>query len=68
MDARRRASLYAGSQSIGVRASALREVDCKMKTTGELRRLNITYSMAPPDMVPLHAEDVTEKHRQRCRA
>jgi PAS domain S-box-containing protein len=40
-----------------------REVDRQMKTTGELRRLNMTYSMVPPDMVLLHVEDVTEKQR-----
>jgi PAS domain S-box-containing protein len=40
-----------------------REVVRKMVTTGETRRLIVTYAMAPPDMVLLHTEDVTEKHR-----
>ncbi|MDB4960995.1 MAG: domain S-box protein [Myxococcales bacterium] len=39
------------------------EMDHKMKTTGESRRLHVTFSSAPPDMVLLHAEDVTEKRR-----
>jgi PAS domain S-box-containing protein len=40
-----------------------REVERLMKTTGDLSRLSLTYGVAPPDMVIVHAEDVTERRK-----
>jgi PAS domain S-box-containing protein len=40
-----------------------REMDRTMRTTGETRRLVLTYAAAPPDLVLVHTEDVTERRR-----
>jgi PAS domain S-box-containing protein len=40
-----------------------REMDRTMRTTGETRRLALTYAAAPPDLVLVHTEDVTERRR-----
>ncbi len=40
-----------------------REMDRTMRTTGETRRLVLTYAAAPPDLVLLHTEDVTERRK-----
>jgi signal transduction histidine kinase/ActR/RegA family two-component response regulator len=40
-----------------------RELDWTMRTTGEVRRMIVTYAAAPPDMVIVHGEDVTERQK-----
>ena len=40
-----------------------REMDHTLRSTGEHRRLFVTYSAAPPDLVIAHAEDVTERSK-----
>jgi signal transduction histidine kinase/ActR/RegA family two-component response regulator len=40
-----------------------REMDWTMRTTGEVRRMIVTYAAAPPDMVIVHGEDVTERQK-----
>ncbi|MDB4946967.1 MAG: Blue-light-activated protein [Labilithrix sp.] len=38
-----------------------REMDHTLRSTGQRRRLCVTYSAAPPDLVIAHTEDVTER-------
>jgi PAS domain S-box-containing protein len=38
-----------------------REMDWTLKSTGEKKRLFVTYASAPPDLVIVHSEDVTER-------
>jgi signal transduction histidine kinase/ActR/RegA family two-component response regulator len=40
-----------------------REMDWTLRTTGEVRRMVVTYAAAPPDMVIVHGEDVTERQK-----
>ncbi len=40
-----------------------REMDRKLKSTGETRRLFVTYASAPPDLVIVHTEDITDRTR-----
>jgi signal transduction histidine kinase/ActR/RegA family two-component response regulator len=40
-----------------------REMDWTLRTTGEVRRMIVTYAAAPPDMVIVHGEDVTERQK-----
>ena len=40
-----------------------REMDWTLRTTGELRRMIVTCAAAPPDMVIVHGEDVTEHQK-----
>jgi signal transduction histidine kinase/CheY-like chemotaxis protein len=40
-----------------------REMDWKLRTTGETRRMIVTYAAAPPDLVIVHGEDVTEHQK-----
>ncbi len=40
-----------------------RELDWRMSLTGVVKQLAITYVFAPPDVVMLHVEDVTERRR-----
>jgi len=40
-----------------------REMDWTLRTTGEVRRMIVTYAAAPPDMVIVHGEDVTEQQK-----
>ena len=42
-------------------ATIQREMDRTLKSTGEKRRLFVTYAAAPPDLVIVHTEDVTER-------
>jgi two-component system cell cycle sensor histidine kinase/response regulator CckA len=38
-----------------------REMDWTLRSTGDKRRLSVTYAPAPPDLVIVHTEDVTER-------
>ncbi|MDB4933547.1 MAG: Blue-light-activated protein [Labilithrix sp.] len=38
-----------------------RELDRELKSTGETRRLLVTYAAAPPDLVIVHTADVTDR-------
>jgi PAS domain S-box-containing protein len=38
-----------------------REMDHVIRTTGEKKRLFVTYASSPPDLVIVHTEDVTER-------
>lgn len=40
-----------------------REVECTLPGSKERRRVVLTYGFVPPDMVILHAEDVSEQRR-----
>jgi signal transduction histidine kinase/ActR/RegA family two-component response regulator len=40
-----------------------REFDRTLRTTGETRRLSVTYAAAPPDLVIVHIDDVTERRK-----
>jgi signal transduction histidine kinase/ActR/RegA family two-component response regulator len=40
-----------------------REMDWTLRTTGEMRRMIVTYAAAPPDMVIVHGEDVTDRQK-----
>jgi signal transduction histidine kinase/ActR/RegA family two-component response regulator len=40
-----------------------REMDWTLRTTGEVRRMIVTYAAAPPDMVIVHGEDVTDRQK-----
>ncbi|HZJ62384.1 MAG TPA: ATP-binding protein [Kofleriaceae bacterium] len=40
-----------------------REMDWTLRTTGELRRMIVTCAAAPPDMVIVHGEDVTDRQK-----
>jgi two-component system, cell cycle sensor histidine kinase and response regulator CckA len=40
-----------------------REMDHKLKSTGETKRLFVTYAPAPPDLVLTHTEDVTARSK-----
>jgi PAS domain S-box-containing protein len=42
-------------------ATIQREMDRRLKSTGETRRLFVTYAPAPPDLVIVHTEDVTDR-------
>ncbi len=44
-------------------ATIQREMDWTLKTTKEIRRLFVTYAPAPPDLVIVHTEDVTDRSR-----
>ncbi len=38
-----------------------REMSYRLQTTGECKELNISYVFAPPDLILVHTEDVTER-------
>jgi PAS domain S-box-containing protein len=40
-----------------------REIDRTLRTTGETRRMVVTFAVAPPDLVLLHIDDVTERRK-----
>ncbi|HET9626720.1 MAG TPA: ATP-binding protein [Kofleriaceae bacterium] len=40
-----------------------REMDRTLRTTGETRRMVVTYAAAPPDLVIVHIDDVTERRK-----
>ncbi|HET7502302.1 MAG TPA: PAS domain S-box protein [Kofleriaceae bacterium] len=40
-----------------------REMDRRMRTIDEVRRMVVTYASAPPDLVIVHFDDVTERRR-----
>ncbi|HEX4422118.1 MAG TPA: ATP-binding protein [Kofleriaceae bacterium] len=40
-----------------------REMDRTLRTTGETRRMVVTYAAAPPDLVIVHTDDVTERRK-----
>jgi two-component system, cell cycle sensor histidine kinase and response regulator CckA len=42
-------------------ATLQRAMDRTLKSTGETRRLFVTYAPAPPDLVIVHTEDITER-------
>lgn len=42
-----------------------REMEYRLRTTGELKYLSVKYSNAPPDLVLVHTEDVTDRVRAR---
>src|SRR4051794_18655995 len=46
--------------SLGERRTVRREMDHRLASTGELRRLDVSYVYVPPDRVMVHADDVTE--------
>lgn len=43
------------------------ETEYRMKSTGELKDFVVTAAYAPPDLVLLHAEDISERKRQEER-
>src|SRR5690242_7070834 len=47
-----------------------REMDHTLASTGEVRRLDVSYVFVPPDRVMVHADDVTERreNEERLRA
>jgi len=53
-DMQRCAQKHVGSQ---------RDIDHRMATTGELKRLRICLAFVPPHFVVVYAEDLTEQHR-----
>jgi PAS domain S-box-containing protein len=42
-------------------ATIQREMNRKQESTGEVKRLFVTYASAPPDLVILHEEDITAR-------
>ncbi|HEY7785334.1 MAG TPA: PAS domain S-box protein [Pyrinomonadaceae bacterium] len=40
-----------------------RELDYQLITTGELKRLDVSFIFVPPDLVLVHTEDITERRR-----
>ncbi|UCF05856.1 MAG: PAS domain S-box protein [bacterium] len=45
------------------RVSIQREMLYRMRTTGEMRYLDVRYAFVPPDLVLVHADDITERKR-----
>ncbi|CAN5908625.1 hypothetical protein BH11MYX3_BH11MYX3_04730 [soil metagenome] len=43
--------------------SIRREMDRTLRSTGETRRLFVTYTAVPPDLVVIHTEDVTDRRK-----
>src|SRR3954463_8010148 len=56
--------------SLRERRTVRREMEHELATTGELRRLDVSYVFVPPDRVMVHADDVTElrESEERLRA
>ncbi len=50
------------SRCFAEKASFQREMDYTFKTSGEDKRLVVQYAYAPPDMVLVQTEDITELH------
>jgi PAS domain S-box-containing protein len=48
---------------LGERLSKEDEIDYRMLTTGEQKRLNVKYAYVPPDSVVIHTEDITQRVR-----
>src|SRR4051794_28526726 len=49
------------ARSLAERRTARREMDHTLASTGEVRRLDVSYVYVPPDRVMIHADDVTER-------
>src|SRR3954451_18240587 len=56
--------------SLAERRTVRREMDHMLASTGEIRRLDVSYVFVPPDRVMIHAEDITERREseERLRA
>src|SRR3954469_15529285 len=56
--------------SLRERRTVRREMDHALASTGEVRRLDVSYVFVPPDRVMIHAEDITERREseERLRA
>src|SRR3954468_19734753 len=56
--------------SLRERRTVRREMDHALASTGEVRRLDVSYVFVPPDRVMIHADDVTERreNEERLRA
>ena len=51
------------SQCLTEKTSIKREMGYRLDTTGENKRLAVNYVFVPPDLVMVHAEDITERKR-----
>lgn len=51
------------SHCLDERGSIRREVDCILPGASESRRMALAYGFIPPDMVLMHAQDMTEQRR-----
>lgn len=49
------------------RASIREELDYRFRSTGETKRLSVTYACVPPDEVMVLCEDITARYRARAR-
>src|ERR1700754_1941996 len=58
------------SKTLRERTTVRREMEHTLATTGERRRLDVSYVFVPPDRVMAHADDVTElrESEERLRA
>src|SRR6201991_1102555 len=58
------------SKTLRERATVRREMQHTLATTGEPRRLDVSYVFVPPDRVMVHADDVTvqRESEERLRA
>ena len=56
--------------ALAERRTVRREMEHTLATTGERRRLDVSYVFVPPDRVMVHADDVTEQreNEERLRA
>lgn len=43
--------------------TARREMDYMLRSTGEWKRVDVTYAFVPPDCVLVHVEDITERRQ-----
>jgi diguanylate cyclase (GGDEF)-like protein/PAS domain S-box-containing protein len=58
------------ARALEERATVRREMNHRLATTGEVRRLDVSYVFVPPDRVMVHADDITElrENEERLRA
>src|SRR3954447_26511123 len=56
--------------SLAERRTVRREMDHTLASSGEIRRLDVSYVFVPPDRVMIHAEDITARREseERLRA
>ncbi len=51
------------SRCVAEKVSIEREMSYRFRSTGESRHLAVKYAFAPPDLVLVHTEDITERKR-----
>ena len=58
------------ARALAERRTVRREMNHQLATTGEVRRLDVSYVFVPPDQVMVHADDITElrENEERLRA